>query len=118
MVVAWLRIRLRRRGELLVRAVAERAAGGVLAAAEPELLRFRDGEARRRELRALVRAVAEGLTLGASAGAPPVVARGELHRVRAALRAERLGHAFPPLESVGILEVGEAREAAEERELD
>src|SRR5438105_8389528 len=101
-----------------VRAVAEGATSGVLAAAEPELLRFRDREARGRELRALVRAVAEGLALGATAGAPPVVARGELHRVRAALRAEWSARASPPLESVGILEVGEAREAAEERELD
>src|SRR5438132_7940519 len=109
MVVARLRIRLRRCGELLVRAVAERATASVLATAQPELLRLRDGEARGRELRALVRAVAEGLALGAAAGAPPVVARGKLHRVRAALRAERLRHAFPPLESVGILEVGEAR---------
>src|ERR671934_528631 len=110
--------RLRRLGKLLVRAVAKRTAAGALAAAQPELLRLRDGEPRRRERRALVRAVAEGLAPGAPAGAPPVVARGEFHREGTALHDERLRHAFLPLESVGILEVGEAREAAEEREID
>src|SRR6266850_2249059 len=85
--------------ELFVRAVAERLAGGVLAAAQPQLLRFGDAELLRRELRALVRAVAEGLALRAAAGAPPVVSRGELHGEGRALRDQRVRHAASSLES-------------------
>src|SRR5690349_22819943 len=73
-------------GQFLVRAVAERLAGGALAAAQPYFLRFGDGELGRREFRALVRAVAERLALRTAAGAPPVVARRHLHGVRRALR--------------------------------
>src|SRR6266850_249946 len=85
--------------QLLVSAVAERLAGGVLAAAQPQLLRFGDAELLRRELRALVRAVAEGLALRAAAGAPPVVSRGELHGEGRALRDQRVRHAASSLES-------------------
>src|SRR5207244_7604091 len=87
-----------------MRAVAERPPASVLAAAEPELLRFADAEFRRCELRAFVRAVAERLALRAAAGAPPVVARGELHGVGRALRDQRFGHARPPLRLRPILE--------------
>ena len=79
-----------------MRAVAERAAGGALAAAQPQLLRLGDDELRGRELRALVRAVAERLALGPAAGAPPVVSRGKLHGVRRALRDQRFSHARSP----------------------
>src|ERR1700704_5939382 len=88
-----------RSNQLLVRAVAERLVAAVLAAAQPHLLRFADGELDRREFGALVRAVAEGLALGAAAGAPPVVPRGKLHGVRWLLRDRRIRHRVLPVTS-------------------
>src|SRR5690606_21280055 len=61
-----------RRSDAAVGAVAERTVLGMLAAAEPDLLRRLRFVGQRRELAALVRAVAEGLVLALAAGAPEI----------------------------------------------
>src|SRR3990172_8055392 len=76
--------------QLLMRAVAERLVAGALAPTQPDFLRLGDGELDRRELGHLVRADAERRALRLPALAPPVVAGGELHRVRPLLRDHRL----------------------------
>src|SRR6516164_7611641 len=84
--------------ELLVAAVAERAASGALARAKPCLLGFLSLPLDRPELRYLVRPVAEGLFLGAPAGAPPIALAG-FHIDRERSTSSDLGfcaHVAPP----------------------
>src|SRR5215472_2309274 len=81
------------RSNSVVRAVAERLAAGVFAAAEPDLLRFVRQVLPRREASALVGAVAERLVLAAATRAPPLLfPRLHGHAVRCFLCRDRLRH--------------------------
>jgi len=59
-------------GKLLVRAIAERRVGGVLAATEPDGAATGGLVLERREFRTFVGTVAERLFGGLAAGAPPI----------------------------------------------
>src|SRR6185437_12558684 len=67
------------RSQLVVRAVAERLAGGRLAAAQPDLAGCLGLEHHRGEAGALMGAVAEGLRRAAPAGAPEIFLAGLDH---------------------------------------
>ena len=60
-------------------AVAEGRVLGLLAVAEPDLLRFGQRELLRAEARAFVAAVAARLMAAQAAGAPPVVSSGQFN---------------------------------------